>query len=203
MMPYPKILLSLIEQLKKLPGVGKKSAERFAFRILEWSKDEQQQLAHTLSSLHTSIRLCSECGCFQDTPLCSFCSTAPHSKMLCVIATPKDAYAIAQTKIYHGHYHVLGCLLSPLEGKTAEHLHMDRLQDRIQSLHIHEMILALDPTLEGDTTALYLHEHFSRLGLKVTRLALGLPVGSSLDFIDAGTLSQAFSGRHPFYTVSN
>lgn len=200
MIVYPKAILALMEQLKKLPGVGKKSAERFAFKILEWSEGEQKQLADAMIHLQNSIDRCAECGCFKDALLCPFCHSAARSTSLCVIAHPKDAYAIAHTKVYHGHYHVLGCLLSPLEGKTSEHLQLPRLQSRIASLNITEVIVALDSTLEGDTTALYLHEHFSNLGLKVTRLALGLPVGSSLDFIDAGTLSQALSGRHPFYS---
>ena len=120
------------------------------------------------------------------------------SSILCIIASAKDAYAIEQTKMYQGYYHVLGCLLSPLEGKTPEHLQLDRIKSRIDTLEIKELILALDSTLEGDTTALYIHEYFHKLGLKVTRLASGLPVGSSLDFIDEGTLSQALSGRQSF-----
>lgn len=195
---YPKILLTLIEQLRKLPGVGKKTAERFAFKLLEWPERDQKYLAETLSLLHTSIEKCSECGCFKEKELCSFCNRSMPSPMLCVIASPKDAYSIEQTRIYHGYYHVLGCLLSPLDGKTPQHLNLELIKNRISELQIKEMILALDSTLEGDTTALYLHEYFHKLGLKVTKLALGLPVGSSLDFIDEGTLSQAFSGRQSF-----
>lgn len=195
---YPKILLTLIEQLKKLPGVGRKTAERFAFKLLEWPERDQKHLAETLSLLHSSIEKCSECGCFKEKHLCSFCNRPMPSHMLCVIASPKDAYSIEQTRIYHGYYHVLGCLLSPLDGKTPQHLNLELIKERITKLQIQEMILALDSTLEGDTTALYLHEYFHKLGLKVTKLALGLPVGSSLDFIDEGTLSQAFSGRQSF-----
>lgn len=198
MTSYPKTLLILIEQLKKLPGVGRKTAERFAFKILEWKHQDQKHLADTLSLLHTSIEKCTQCGCFKEKELCSFCNRTSPSPMLCVIASPKDAYAIEQTKVYRGYYHVLGCLLSPLDGKTPQHLHLDLIKTRINDMKIEEMILALDSTLEGDTTALYLHEYFHKLGLKVTKLALGLPVGSSLDFIDEGTLSQAFSGRQSF-----
>lgn len=196
---YPKILISLIEQLKKLPGVGRKSAERFAFKILEWPERDQKLLSETLSLLHTSIEKCSDCGCFKDQELCSFCHKTHRSPMLCIIASPKDAYAIEQTRMYLGYYHVLGCLLSPLDGKTPLHLNLEKIKERITRLHIEEVILALDPTLEGDATALYLYDHFHRLGLKVTKLALGLPVGSSLDFIDEGTLSQAFNGRQSFH----
>ena len=199
MIPYPKILISLIEQLKKLPGVGKKSAERFAFKILEWPERDQKHLSATLALLSTSIEKCPDCGCFKDPGPCSFCHKANCSPMLCIIASPKDAYALEQTRMYHGYYHVLGCLLSPLEGKTPLHLNLEKIKTRMTQLHIEEVILALDSTLEGDTTALYLYEHFHHLGLKVTKLALGLPVGSSLDFIDEGTLSQAFNGRQSFH----
>jgi recombination protein RecR len=198
MLAYPASLATLIEQLKKLPGVGRKTAERFAFKILEWSEKDQKQLASTLENLHYKLTKCSECGCFKQGDDCSFCSRVFHSATLCVIASAKDAYAIEQTRIFQGHYHVLGCLLSPLEGRTPEHLHLEHLKQRISQLKIEELILALDPTLEGDTTALYLHEIFQPLGLKITKLALGLPVGSSLDFIDEGTLAQALNGRHCF-----
>ncbi|MEI8300810.1 MAG: recombination mediator RecR [Chlamydiota bacterium] len=200
MIAYPSSLTTLIEQLKKLPGVGRKTAERFAFKILEWSEKDQKQFASTLENLHHKLSKCPECGCFQQGDNCSFCHRVFHSSTLCIIASAKDAYAIEQTRIFQGHYHVLGCLLSPLEGRTPEHLHLEHLKTRILNLKIQELILALDPTLEGDTTALYLHEIFQPMGLKVTKLALGLPVGSSLDFIDEGTLAQALSGRHCFLT---
>ncbi len=198
MIAYPSSLTMLIEQLKKLPGVGRKTAERFAFKILEWSEKDQKQLASTLDNLHHKLTKCSQCGCFQQENSCSFCHRVFHSATLCIIASAKDAYAIEQTRIFQGHYHVLGCLLSPLEGRTPEHLQLEHLKKRISALNITEIILALDPTLEGDTTALYLHEIFQPMGLKVTKLALGLPVGSSLDFIDEGTLAQALNGRHCF-----
>lgn len=188
-----------MEQLKKLPGVGKKSAERFAFKILEWSETEKLQLSSLLSSLHSAITSCPECGCFKEGSLCPFCHEALHSTTLCIVASAKDAYSIASTKVYQGHYHVIGCLLSPLEGKTTEHLQLSHLQERVDKLHIQEIVIAFDSTLEGDTTALYLHEQFKHL--KVTRLALGLPVGSSLELIDAGTLSQAFYGRQPIHSA--
>ncbi|MBM3191245.1 MAG: recombination protein RecR [Chlamydiae bacterium] len=195
---YPTPLAQLIEQLKKLPGVGKKTAERFAFKIIEWPEKEQKKLASTLEDIHKTLVKCPQCGCFQQEDICPFCHRTFPSKTLCVIASAKEAYAIEHTKTFHGYYHVLGCLLSPLEGKTPEHLHLHKLKERILTLEIEELILALDPTLEGDATSLYLHEFFASMSLKITRLALGLPLGSSLDFIDEGTLTQAFQGRLSF-----
>lgn len=195
MISYPKSLLSLIEGLKKLPGVGRKTAERFAFKILEWPQKDITQLAATLHFLTESIKKCPECGCIQDASACSFCSKHNLDPILCVIATAKDVYPIEHTRMYHGYYHVLGALISPLEGKTASDLNIDLLIERIDKLQIKEVILALDSTLSGDTTSLYLQEHLKGKALKISKLASGVPLGSSLDFIDEGTLSQAFHGR--------
>lgn len=198
MMKYPKDLLSLIAHLKKLPGVGKKTAERFAFQLLEWEGKDLHEFAHNLSTLKEKIQKCSECGTLMDGVTCSFCHNSKRDQtQLCVIATARDAYAIEQIGDFNGLYHVLGTLLSPLDGKTPDNLNLFQLQNRIDTLGISEMIIALDSTLEGDATALFLKEQFQSLSLKVSRLALGLPVGSSLDFVDEGTLSQAFSGRQP------
>ena len=196
MAKFPKPLLSLIAQLQKLPGVGKKTAERFAFQLLEWDSPHLITFAETLKTLREKIPHCNECGCLIDGVICSFCqSNQRDSKFLCVIASPKDAYAIEETGSFLGLYHVLGALLSPLDGKTPETLNVSRLMERIISRQVAEVILAFDSTLEGDATALFLKEHFQKKGVKVSRLALGLPVGSSLDFIDEGTLSQALEGR--------
>lgn len=195
MVSYPKSLLALIEGLKKLPGVGRKTAERFAFKILDWPPKDVAYLAATLHQLTDSIKKCKNCGCLQDSTCCSFCSKEGLEPIICVVAYAKDVYPIEHTRLYHGHYHVLGCLISPLEGKTAAHLDVELLLARINSLGISEVILALDSTLAGDTTSLYLHERLKGRHLTITKLASGVPLGSSLDFIDEGTLSQAFSKR--------
>ena len=198
MIKYPKDLLSLIAHLKKLPGVGKKTAERFAFELLEWEGKELHEFASLVSSLKERIQKCLECGCLMEAVTCHFChSDKRDSSLLCVIASPRDAYAIEETGNFNGLYHVLGTLLSPLDGKTPDNLNLPQLKNRIARLHVGEIILALDSTLEGDATSLFLKEQFQKQSLKVSRLALGLPVGSSLDFVDEGTLSQAFSGRQP------
>ncbi len=195
MVSYPKSLLSLIEGLKKLPGVGRKTAERFAFKILDWPQKDVSFLATTLNQMLDSIKKCQQCGCLQEGVSCSFCCKQNLEPILCVVAYAKDVYPIEHTRLYQGHYHVLGCLISPLEGKTAADLDMDLLLSRLDTLGIAEVILALDSTLSGDTTSLYIQERLKGRKIKITKLASGVPLGSSLDFIDEGTLSQAFHGR--------
>lgn len=196
---YPKDLLTLIAHLKKLPGVGKKTAERYAFHLLEWEGKELNSFAEKLATLKEKLPACEECGCLMNGALCSFCDRHQRDPLVfCVIASPRDVYAIEETGDFRGMYHVLGTLLSPLEGKTPDHLNMPHLEKRIEQLGTKEIILALDSTLEGDATALFLREHLGKMDITISRLAFGLPIGSSLDFVDEGTLSQAFSGRQKF-----
>lgn len=196
MTKYPKDLLTLIAHLRKFPGVGKKTAERFAFKLLRWEERELTALASLLATLKERILPCSTCGCLMEKITCHFCNDSSRNpKYMCIIASERDVYAIEETGVFNGVYHVLGTLLSPLEGKLAENLNLSLLQSRIESLGTEEIVLAIDSTLEGDATALFLKENFRNQNVKVSRLALGLPLGSSLDFVDEGTLSQAFSGR--------
>ncbi|MGE0198275.1 MAG: recombination mediator RecR [Simkaniaceae bacterium] len=197
MLKYPKDLLTLIAYLKKFPGVGKKTAERYAFQLLEWDGKELHDLAELLGTLKERVQCCSECGCLMESVLCTFCDLKNRERhVMCVTASPRDVYAIEETGNFRGVYHVLGALLSPLDGKMPETLNIPHLEERIKRLEVQELILALDSTLEGDATALFLKEQFPHV--HVSRLALGLPLGSSLDFVDEGTLSQAFSGRQKF-----
>ena len=199
MLRYPKDLLTLIAHLKKLPGVGKKTAERYAFHLLEWEGKDLHEFAEGLATLKEKVQACMECGCLMDGVRCTFCDHNKRDRStLCIIASPRDAYAIEETGNFRGMYHVLGALLSPLDGKTPENLNLPQLEERIERLETKEVILALDSTLEGDATSLYLKEQLAKMGIEVSRLALGLPLGSSLDFVDEGTLSQAFSGRQKF-----
>jgi recombination protein RecR len=196
---YPKDLTQLIAHLKKLPGVGTKTAERFAFQMLSWQGAELDQLATLLSTLKKNIPQCPECKCLTDNGQCPFChSTSRDRTQLCIIASARDAYSIDETGAYHGLYHALGGLLSPIDGISPEHLHLAHLKKRIAELQLKEIILALDSTLEGDTTSLYLKEQIESWGLRVSRLAFGMPIGSSLDFIDGGTLARALTGRQMF-----
>ncbi len=199
MLRYPKDLLTLIAHLKKLPGVGKKTAERYAFHLLDWEGKDLHEFAEGLATLKERVQTCAECGCLMDGVRCTFCDQEKRNQnMMCIIASPRDAYAIEETGDFLGMYHVLGALLSPLDGKTPECLNLPLLKNRITELGVKEIILALDSTLEGDATSLFLKDEFQKSGIEVSRLALGLPLGSSLDFVDEGTLSQAFSGRQTF-----
>jgi len=195
MAKYPSHLSHLIAFLKKFPGVGARTAERFAFHMLEWPEDHLKHLADLAATLKEKVKHCDICGCLKEKEQCAFCEGARDRAALCVISSPKDAYAIEETRFFHGLYHVLGGLLSPLDGRTPDHLSLQRLKDRIASNQVTEVIVALESTIEGDATALYLKEQLSKLGVKISRLALGLPMGSPLEYIDGGTLSRALSGR--------
>ena len=199
MAKYPSDLNFLIACLTKLPGVGTKTAERFAFHLLGWQEGELTGLSSVLGGLKEKITMCPECRCLADCGHCFFChNPARDPSQLCIIAFPRDAYSIEETGAFRGVYHVLGGLLSPIDGKMPEHLHLDLLKKRIAILQVKEIIVALDSTLEGDTTALFLKEQIQSLGLPVSRLAFGIPIGSSLDFVDGGTLTRALTGRQSF-----
>ncbi len=197
-MKYPIPLQRLITLLKKFPGVGQRTAERYAFQIINWKDADLSNLAHTLAHLKNDLTSCVECGALKDESQCAFCNTGRRDKkVLCIISSPKDIYAIESTGIFNGIYHVMPGLLSPLDGVGPEEMKFDHLRERIEKLGVREIILALDSTVEGDATALFLKRELEKLGILISRLALGMPLGSSLDFIDGGTLSQALSARLP------
>jgi recombination protein RecR len=213
---YPTELTPLIASLKKLPGVGTRTAERFAFELLSWPKDQLTSFGEILSSIQEKIFPCKTCGCLTNQGCCTFCDASRNHSQLCIIASARDAFAIEETRVYKGLYHVVEHLLSPLDGRHASHLKVERIQERIAQHKIHEIILAFDSTLEGDTTALYIKSQLSNTQLKVSssdplnlifceekqlsisRLAFGLPMGSSLEYIDGSTLTRALDGRQTF-----
>lgn len=198
-MKYPSHLLKLIDVLKRLPGVGTKSAERYAFEIIGWSRGKLSEMASTIQATPDQLHHCHDCGCLTENDGCHFCaSAATRSATLCVVASSRDVFAIEATHEFKGIYHVMGALLSPLDGIGAEALNVEKLKRRIRELHVTEVILALDSTLEGDATALYLKQELEPLQLSVSRLAFGLPMGSSLDYVDGGTLARALSARGRF-----
>jgi recombination protein RecR len=199
MAKYPPALEQLMTLLKLLPGVGSKTAERFAFQMLTWEEAPLAQLSELASTLKRQVPQCPICFCLSSLEGCPFCdSTRRDPSTICIIGSPKDAYAIEETHTYKGLYHVLGSLLSPLDGRTTQQLNLPPLLERLRSHPIHEVIIALDSTLEGDATALYLKEKISELSIPVYRLAFGLPMGSPLEYVDGGTLSRALSGRQLF-----
>ena len=196
---YPKQLTVLINLLKKLPGIGAKTAERLAFHLLDWDEGSLQVFSNTLANLKNSIKRCHECGCLLSNDFCSFCDiNIRNTEVICIISSPKDAYLIEETNTYFGLYHVIDHLLSPIEGFNEEKLHVDKLKKRIDQNKVKEVILGIDSTLEGDATSLFLKNKLSSWNIGVTRLAFGLPVGSSLEYIDGGTLSRALMGRQNF-----
>lgn len=199
MSQFPNELLTLIAYLKKFPGVGRKTAERFAFKLLEWPQEELKKFGNLLGTLQEKIHPCETCGCLKDVPFCSFCNLSQREdSTLCVVASPRDVYTIEETRAFKGLYHVIGGLLSPLEGRSIEPQILQKLEKRLVNNPIKEAIIAFDSTLEGDATALFLKQKIEAIGVKTTRLAFGLPMGSSLDFVDYGTLEKAFTGRQSF-----
>ncbi len=196
---YPSELNTLISYLKKLPGVGSKTAERFAFHLLEWPETELKKISCHLSTLKEKIKHCPECHCLIDEATCQFCSGSHRNRsQLCMISSAKDVFALEETGAFRGLYYVIGGLLSPIDGKTPEHLNLEKIKKKVYDLGVKEIIIALDSTLEGDTTALFLKEQVQTWGLSVSRLAFGLPLGSSLDFVDGGTLARALTARQLF-----
>lgn len=195
-MRYPDHLLKLIDVLKKLPGIGIKSAERFAFHLLDWPENKLNEMGQVIRDIKKNLTFCPECGSLKGHEPCRFCDlNRRNQELLCIVASPKIIFSIEETSEYRGLYHVIGELLSPIHQKAPDSKRIDKLKTRIQSLGIKEVIIALDSTLEGDATALYLKRELSTLGVKTTRLALGLPLGSPLDFIDGGTLARALIDR--------
>ncbi|MDR0411996.1 MAG: recombination mediator RecR [Treponema sp.] len=186
----------LITLLSKLPGIGKKSAARIAYHILNMDASYARTLAEQLACFHDSIRRCSECGSFTETDPCPICSDSERDdSVICVVEKPQDIHVIEESHEFSGKFHVLGGLIAPLDGVNPGDLSIGQLLLRIKRYNIHEVILAVNPTLEGDTTALYLQQILKEAGVEVSRLASGLPVGGDLEYTDRLTLSRSFRGR--------
>lgn len=198
-MHYPSHLLRLIEQFKKLPGVGQKSAERFAFKVLDWPKEQAKAFSQSLLEIETHIHYCKRCGALAEKERCSFCDHASRlQSQLCIVAYPRDILTLEETHSFRGLYHVLGGLLSPMHHRDVSQFDLQALQERFEKNSFEEIILALDSTIEGDATTLFLKKELAPKNIPISRLAFGMPLGSSLDYIDGGTLSRALSGRRGF-----
>jgi recombination protein RecR len=188
----------LIQQLSKLPGVGQKSAQRLAFFMLSLPQGEVDTMAQVMKDTRQRIRYCSACYNISYSDACFVCSNPKrNTHQLCVVAEPRDVFAIEKTQEYKGLYHVLGGLISPIDGVHPEALRIAELIQRIKQGHISELIFAINPTIEGDATVLYLTHVFQSLPIQKTRLAYGLPVGSDMDYADEMTLRKALTGRTP------
>lgn len=185
-----------IQELSKLPGIGRKTALRLSLFILRQPQHEVDAIVNALSSLKSKIRFCKECFNLANDELCVICSNPNRdSRTICVVEDINDLIAIEKTNEYHGLYHVLGGVLSPLEGKGPNDLKIKELIDRIDKLHSSEIILALNPNTEGEATSLYISNLLKNKDVKVTRIARGIPIGSDLEFVDEATVIRALEGR--------
>lgn len=193
---YPEALKRVVALLAKWPGLGEKSAARLALYLLKAPKEEVLELAQALADLKESIRLCRRCFAFADGELCPVCADpAREAGTLMVVADPEDLLAIERVGWFRGRYHVLGGLLSPLEGVKERDLRVTELKDRVQAEGVKEVILALNPTLEGEVTTTFLSQELKPLGVKVTRIAYGLPMGGDIKYADQQTLKEALGHR--------
>lgn len=192
----PQPVRQLAQELMRLPGIGPKSARRLAIHLLRLPRSTVGQLGDLLKNLHANVRTCPECFNLADQELCVICRDQGRQReMLCVVETPLDVEALERTGTYRGLYHVLGGVLSPLEGVNEEQLTLRELLARLGRQGIQEMIIALNPTLEGEATARYIMQRLPTDGVVVTRLARGLPTGGDIEFADAVTLTAALEGR--------
>lgn len=195
-MSFPSALDRLIKALGKLPGIGPKTAARLAFFLLFSSKDEVADLADAMIKAKEKIKRCSRCGYLAEGDLCQVCKDPRRDKStICVVQDPRDVAVVEKTGSYRGTYFVLHGALSPVEGVGPEELGIPRLIKLLEGENTKELIAATNPNVEGDATALYLSRHVRPLGIKVTRIAFGLPVGGDLEYADAITLSRALEGR--------
>ena len=193
---YEAALQDLIDELGRLPGIGPKSAQRMAFHLLAAEPADVRRLAEALMTLKARARFCDVCGNVSEEPRCRICRDDRRDPtLICVVEEPKDVVAIERTREFRGRYHVLGGAISPLDGIGPEQLRVRELLQRLADGVVTEIILATDPNIEGDATAAYLSRQLLPLGLTVTRLASGLPVGGDLEYADEVTLGRAFAGR--------
>jgi recombination protein RecR len=189
----------LIQELNKLPGIGLKSAQRLAFHLLRASDEQSRMLADAILSVKQKTKLCSTCFNITDTDPCPICRNPQRERSLvCIVEQPQDILALEHTKTYHGLYHVLHGAISPTEGIGTGDIRINELMARLKNGEIKEVILATNPTLEGEQTAMYLNKLIPPLGIKVTRLARGLPFGTELEYADDVTLTRAIEGRQEF-----
>ena len=193
---YARPLLRLLEALERLPGVGPRSAERMAFYLLRVSREEGRQLAQAVTDVKDHLRFCEICFNISETPRCEICQEPSRDpSVLCVVEEPKDVLAIEKTGSYRGLYHVLLGAIAPLDGIGPELLKIDELLHRLSDTVVQEVIIATDADKDGETTAAYLSKLIRPRGLKVTRIASGIPVGSHLEYADQATLARALEGR--------
>ncbi|CAN2246655.1 RecR Recombinational DNA repair protein (RecF pathway) [actinobacterium SCGC AAA044-D11] len=193
---YEGAIQDLIDELGRLPGIGPKSAQRIAFHIIQSERVDISRLADVLRTVKEKVKFCTECGNISEEELCRICRDPRRDPtLICVVEESKDVIAIEKTREFRGKYHVLGGAISPIDGIGPENLRIRELMVRLAATEIQEIIIATDPNLEGEATATYLSRMLKPLGMKVSRLASGLPVGGDLEYADEVTLGRAFEGR--------
>ena len=196
MKQYPKPLAKLINELSKLPGIGTKSAQRLAFHILSLEDAEAERLAEAITCAKREMKYCSLCGNLTDEDPCAICSDpARRDDVICVVESPRDVMAMERIKEFNGLYHVLHGVISPMEGIGPEDINLKSLIQRLQANDVKELIIATNPNIEGEATAMYIARLIKPAGIKVTRIAHGIPVGGDLEYIDEVTLLRALDGR--------
>jgi recombination protein RecR len=196
MADFAEPLARLINEFKRLPGIGQKSAQRIAFHIMRSSRDDAEHLARTIMDVKDKLRICIVCHNISDAELCQYCRNPERDQtVVCVVEDPNNIVGVEVTRQFNGLYHVLGGALSPLRGIGPEQLRIKSLVDRIAKGSLREIIVATNPTVEGESTAVYLSKLLKPLGMKVTRIAMGVPVGSDLEFADEVTMWKAMEGR--------
>lgn len=197
MSDYAEPIERLIDEFRRLPGIGAKSAQRLAYNILRRPREDAERLSRAILEVKEKIRYCSRCNNFSDRDPCHYCTNAARSgETICVVEEPNDILAIEKTREYHGQYHVLHGVLSPINGVGPEDLMLKNLLERLREGNVREIIVATNPNVEGEATAIYLARLLKPIGLKVSRIALGIPVGSDLEFADEVTMSKALEHRH-------
>ena len=190
---------SLIHLLSRLPGLGVKSASRIAYHLLKTDFDYNRKLGELVSGIKDIIKSCSVCGSYSEIDPCSICTDASRDRsIICVVEQPQDAITIDGTHEFNGYFHVLQGVLSPIDGIGPDSLTLDKLRKRVREGGVKELILAMNPTVEGDTTALYIVQMLKGSGIAITRLASGLPVGGDLEYAGKATLARSLKGRIPF-----
>ena len=193
---YSEPIDRLINELSKLPGVGRKTAQRLAFHIINMDSNDIHALAKALVDVKNEIKYCKICCNIADSEICSICSNEHRdSSMICVVEDPRDVAAMERTKDYNGKYHVLNGVISPMDGVGTEMLKIKELISRLGTGEVKEIIMATNPTIEGEATAMYISRLVKPMGIKVTRIAHGLPVGGDLEYADDVTISKAMEGR--------
>jgi recombination protein RecR len=193
---FAEPMARLIEELKKLPGIGSKSAQRLAFHILRSSDEDAELLATAVRELKAQLRLCSVCNNITDVDPCTYCTNVTRNhRLVCVVEEPTNIASIEKTKHFNGVYHVLHGAISPLHGVGPEHLRISNLTRRVDQGEVDEVILATNPTIEGEATASYLADALKKLRVRVTRIATGVPAGSDIEYTDEVTMHKAMEGR--------